>query len=363
MATIDVLLPTKNVGSFLRASLDSVLAQTFEDWRLLVLDHGSTDGTLELVEQYAARDKRIVVLSNPEAVGLGGLLNYGLDQANGRIAVRQDGDDISLPDRFQKTVDMFSVDPGLVVVSGEAHVIDLDGNALGYIRRAASRTAISSAAFFYNPIAHPAAAFNLEHLDRLGIRYGKDFLGVLPAEKSLSVYTLAEDYFLFGQLALLGKCINIQEPLIQYRYHAKSESVAKRAAQNNCAIAISRFLALSLTAMKGGADFDPAPFCSHAECVFDLGQPDYSDEFNRMAGTMRMGLGVSPELERELAFRRVLAKRSVIGMGSRYISFGMRNGLHSDEYRLIRNWLARSVRDKYAIPIDGGIAPWRGDRA
>lgn len=363
MPAIDVLLPVRNALPYLSESIESVVNQTYSDWRLLVLDHGSTDGSVELAERYAERDKRIVVLSNPSAQGLGGLLNYGLDKADAKFVFRQDGDDYSYPDRFQNTIDVFSSASDLVLVGGEADVINSGGEKVGYIRRPSSAKAVAAASFFYNPIHHPTVAFNKVRLEQLGARYGIDFMKVVPKEKSINVYSLAEDYLLFGQIALLGRCINIKKPLIQYRYHAGSESVSKRSAQNDCAIAISRFLAQSLAAMTGGASFDPVPFCSHAECVFDLGRKDYLAEFRRMTETLRGGLGESPELERELAFRSVIANRSFVGMSIRYLVYACQNGWHKDEYRLVRNWLARPLNGKYAIPISGGVAPWRGDSA
>ena len=361
MAMIDVLLPVRNALPFLGASIESVLGQTFQDWRLLILDHGSTDGTVELAGRYAERDKRVVLLSNPGAEGLGGLLNYGLDRADARIVLRQDGDDISLPNRFETTADIFTADPGLIVVSSEAEVIDAEGRRIGYIDRPNSSAAITASAFFFNPVAHPAAAFNLRLFNNLGARYGKDLLRALPNENSLQIFSLAEDYFLFGQIALLGRCANIKAPLIQYRYHANSESVSKQAAQSDCAISISRFLARSLATMTGMADFDPAPFCSHSECVFDLGLSDYSAEFNHMAEAMRRGLGGSPELERELAFRHVLANRSPVIMAARFLRFASTHGWQTHEYRVARNWLARPINNKYTVEINGGVAPWRGD--
>ena len=359
MATIDVLLPTRNAAAFLDASINSVVNQTFRDWRLLLLDHGSTDDTLEIAQRFADRDKRVVILENPEARGLGGLLNFGLDKADANIVVRQDGDDISMPNRFQLTADIFSSDPGLMVVGGEAVVINSVGSEIGYIRRPCSAMAVTAASFFINPVAHPTAAFNLKNINDAEVRYGRDVLKVLPPDQSLSIFSLAEDYFLFGQLALLGRCINIKEPLIQYRYHAQSESVSKRSAQNDCALAISRFLARSFAKIKGMPDFDPAPFCTHAECVFDFGQSEYSSEYNRMATALRSGLGSSFDLERELAFRRVLATRSSVAMTARFLRFAAEHGWRSDDYRLVRNWLARAVRDTYAVPISGGVAPWR----
>src|SRR5688572_3354138 len=99
MAAIDVLMPVKNAGPYLSEAIESVIGQTVTDWRLLVLDHGSTDGSLEIAYAAAERDRRIEVFEFPTAEGLSGLLNQGLAQAHGRYVLRQDADDLSVPTR------------------------------------------------------------------------------------------------------------------------------------------------------------------------------------------------------------------------------------------------------------------------
>src|SRR5258706_45172 len=89
MATFDVLLPVKDGIAFLAEALDSIVAQTFRDWRLIVLDHGSTDGSAELAAAYAERDVRIIVRAFPAAHGLAGLLNCGLELCDCRYVLRQ----------------------------------------------------------------------------------------------------------------------------------------------------------------------------------------------------------------------------------------------------------------------------------
>ena len=124
MAKIDVLLPVKNGMDFLAESLDSVQAQTFQDWRLLVLDHGSTDGSLEMAAAYAARDPRIEVHPFPQAAGLSGLLNCGLDIANAEFVMRHDADDVCLPERMAITLAAFAAEPDCVAIGGQAEVMD-----------------------------------------------------------------------------------------------------------------------------------------------------------------------------------------------------------------------------------------------
>ena len=131
MAKIDILLPVKNGKDFLAESIDSVLAQTVQDWRLLVLDHGSTDGSREMAEAYHARDPRVEVHSFPEAHGLSGLLNCGLAIADCEFVMRHDADDICYPDRLEVVLAAFAAMPGVVAIGGQADVIDGEGRPIG----------------------------------------------------------------------------------------------------------------------------------------------------------------------------------------------------------------------------------------
>lgn len=344
MATIDVLLPVRNGMPYLREAIDSIRNQTFSDWRLLVLDHGSADGSLQLARRYSQTDKRIEVFSHPEADGVSALRNIGLAKCDCRYLMLQDADDVSAANRMEILIRAFDAAPNLLVVGSEAIVTDSAGRRTGYLRMPTNSKAVTAAAFFYNPIAHPTVAIDFHAAARLGFAYGADILNVVPRPESLAVKTLAEDYMLFGQLALLGPCANVAMPLIRYRRHAESVGILDPAGQIELALRVSRFLAKSFCLMNGLQAFDPGPFCSHADYVFDFGLRGYSSEFSHMAGILRHGLGVSAELERELAFRRVLATRKSNEMALHYLQFRLRNRALPSERRTVRNWLLRDIR-------------------
>src|SRR5216117_4617512 len=116
MATFDVLLPVKNGIDYLAEAIDSIRAQSFKDWRLLVLDHGSSDGSVELASVCAEQDKRIELYHLPQAAGLSGLLNLGLDLCDCRYVLRQDADDISLPQRMAALAEAYAADKNLAVI-------------------------------------------------------------------------------------------------------------------------------------------------------------------------------------------------------------------------------------------------------
>lgn len=357
MATIDVLLPVKNGIDYLAASLDSICMQTFKDWRVLVLDHGSTDGSLELAEDYHRRDPRIEVHSFPQAEGLAGLLNCGLEISDCKYVMRHDADDVCFVDRMEIVLAAFKRQPDCVAISGQSAVINGAGEVGGNIKMPVGRQRVAAASFFRNPITHPAAMMDFNAVQKLGVRYGSDFLKVMPADKRLQVNSLAEDYFMFGQLAILGKCTNVPSQLIQYRWHGSNVSATRFREQVEVSLDISRYLTRSFCVMHDLPYFDPAPFCNHGGILFDVnGRTDFSDEFAQMAYTLRRGLGASEELERELIFRKAASTRQDAALLWRYFQFQSRNAPETGEWNAIRSWLIRRFPGKGSMSVAGELA-------
>ena len=82
MPKVSVVMPIYNAGRFLCVALDSVVAQTLADIEIVCVDDGSTDSSLEVIREYAARDPRIVVITGPNA-GYGATMNKGIAAATG----------------------------------------------------------------------------------------------------------------------------------------------------------------------------------------------------------------------------------------------------------------------------------------
>lgn len=102
-ATVGIVIPAYNAERFLHQALGSVLAQRFPDWEVIVVDDGSTDGTRDLAEGYAARDPRIRVLSGPN-VGLPAARNRGIAKLSTAFIAFLDADDIWLPEILDRLV-------------------------------------------------------------------------------------------------------------------------------------------------------------------------------------------------------------------------------------------------------------------
>lgn len=327
MAYFDVLLPVKNGDKYLDAALHSLRAQTFADWRLHLLDHGSTDRTLDIAQTHARADARIRIHSLPSARGLSGLLNAGLDLCDAKYVVRHDADDIALPDRLQHTDAGFAAHPDAVAIGGQLSLIDASGARRGRQHPLPTEPGrITAAMLFCNPVAHPTVAMRLDRLHALGARYGVEFGAGRPARPMPEYANLVEDYFLFGQLALLGLVANVPQRLIEYRVHPGGVGRQKFSAQMALSQRVSQSLAERLCEMVGTTRFDPTPFCNHGGMLFDLGeQTDFTDAFGAMQMALSRTVDDPAPMHRELRYRHTLSNRNRLIMLSRYALFRSRH--------------------------------------
>lgn len=105
--TVSVIIPTYNRAHVLTRALESVLAQTFEDFEVLVVDDGSTDGTAALMAEYEARDERVRYLVQPQNAGVSAARNRGLREVRGAYIALLDSDDEWLPAKLERQVARF----------------------------------------------------------------------------------------------------------------------------------------------------------------------------------------------------------------------------------------------------------------
>jgi glycosyltransferase involved in cell wall biosynthesis len=121
--TVSVIIIVFNGRAFLREAIDSVLAQTFDDYELLIVDDGSTDDTLAIAEEAAReRPERIAVLRHPGGVnrGMSATRNLGVSHAKGEFVAFLDADDVWLPHKLAEQVDLMRHNPSAGLVYGRA---------------------------------------------------------------------------------------------------------------------------------------------------------------------------------------------------------------------------------------------------
>jgi glycosyltransferase involved in cell wall biosynthesis len=322
-AKIDVLLPVKNGMPYLKEALDSIQSQTFQNFRVLILDHGSTDGSTELALTYQAQDSRFVYCPLPQAIGLSGLLNAGLDLCTAPYIARQDADDISLPERFALSLAALEADPDIAALGGDAEIIDGEGRSQGKMGVPVSPDGLLPYFFFFNPIAHPTVMLSNAWIKRYQARYGVDFLKILPAAQQIRVDNFAEDYFLFGQLVLTAKVVNLPNKLIRYRWHGQNTGKQKYAEQVATSLRVARYLAACYSKINGSAAFDPAPFVTtgHRLVRFSGQGSSFDKAHEGMRQVLARKLAGHEDFARQMALRWVYANRHPIVMLFRALGY------------------------------------------
>lgn len=126
MPTITVIMGIYNCADTLQEALDSLYGQTYTDFEIVLCDDGSMDNTFDIALQNATNHQNIVLLKNDVNLGLNKTLNKCLSVAQGKYIARMDGDDISVPSRFEKEVTFLEAHPEYAIVS--SLMIYFDGN-------------------------------------------------------------------------------------------------------------------------------------------------------------------------------------------------------------------------------------------
>ncbi len=114
-ALVSVIIPTYNRADLIGATLDSMIAQTYQDWECIVVDDGSTDNTEEILSAYSNKDSRFYYYKRPDnrTKGANACRNYGFEKSKGTYIKWFDSDDILYPDFLEKQVRILEEDPEL----------------------------------------------------------------------------------------------------------------------------------------------------------------------------------------------------------------------------------------------------------
>ena len=210
MPKISVLMPAYNVEKYIAESIESILNQTFTDFEFLIINDGSTDGTAQIIKEYAKKDKRIRFIDNKKNQGLIAVLNQGLDLCTGEYIARMDSDDISLPERFAKQVEYMEMHPECGLLGTAGQNFGADTNTY-YSPEHVDMFDLLRGVGFY----HPSVMMRKSVMDKYNLRYDPR-------------YYLVEDLELWSRMLHVTQECNLPEVLIKYRVHASSVSVANR---------------------------------------------------------------------------------------------------------------------------------------
>lgn len=196
-----------NASKYINAAIDSIISQSHTDFELIIIEDGSQDDTLEVIQSY--KDSRIRLIQNERNVGLIKSLNKGLDAAAGEYIARMDADDISLPHRLELQSKFLDAHPEVgfcgtwVEAFGEAssQIVKMpieDGDIRCHLA-------------FENAFIHSSIMMRRAAIEAHNLRYDHNALH-------------AEDYDLWVRFGNLAQMANIPSVSVRYRNHVESIS-------------------------------------------------------------------------------------------------------------------------------------------
>lgn len=127
---VSIVLPTYSRADLLPGAIDSILAQTFQDWELIIVDDGSIDETPQIIREFEAKDARIRSIRNEPNKKLPASLNVGMDAARGAYLTWTSDDNFFRPNALQRMVEELGANPDVGVVYADCMLIDDDLNEL-----------------------------------------------------------------------------------------------------------------------------------------------------------------------------------------------------------------------------------------
>ena len=205
---ISVVMPAYNAEQYIKETIDSVRAQTFSDWELLVVDDGSVDNTRKIALDLSAEDRRIRVLCNEMNCGVAKSRNRGVEEANGEWIAFLDSDDLWDAQKLEKQLKLIERHPDAKLTYTASAFISATGNRYSYVLQAKPK-------IDYKGLLHN----NL--LSCSSVMVKRD----LMLENPFPNGELHEDYAVWLQmLRKLPFAYGVDEPLLIYRLSNASRS-------------------------------------------------------------------------------------------------------------------------------------------
>jgi glycosyltransferase involved in cell wall biosynthesis len=212
---VSVFMPVYNGAAYLKESIQSVLNQTYPHFELVIVNDGSTDHSVEIINSF--QDSRIKLFHNEQNMGLAYTENKCLDLCSSGFLAKLDCDDIMLPERLEKQYQYLLQHPKVGILGSAVETINEHGDKTGEWHYPASSELIPSILLFGNYLAHPAVMLRRE---------------ALPAVRYRAEYNPAEDYDLWVRMLQSGyNAYNLQEILTRYRLHAANISKTQKDVQ------------------------------------------------------------------------------------------------------------------------------------
>lgn len=217
---VSFVMSVRDGERHLRDALDSMLAQTFADFEVVVIDDGSTDSSPQILAAYAARDERFLVHKQDNA-GLATSLNRGVARARSPLIARLDADDVVLPRRLELQLAYLDEHPRVGVVGGAVEFMDESGRLFAEVQYPFADDAIRRAFMETTPFVHSAVTIRRTAFDAAG-GYRSSFH--------------AEDLDLWLRVGAEWQLANLPEPVVRFRLHGGQMTVKQLEQQSLSAL-------------------------------------------------------------------------------------------------------------------------------
>ena len=201
---VSVVLPVYNAEKYIVECLESIAAQSYANWELIIINDGSTDSSEKLIEIFIKNCSNHVQYLISKHKGLPFCLNLGITHAQGKYIARMDADDVMLETRLEQQVNFMEKKPETGILGTNFVEIDENGNELGTIKMPIGNDLIKQKFLTMCAIAHPTVMARRE---------------ILIANKYLDKYPFPEDYELWTRLIETTNFENLQIILLKKRFH------------------------------------------------------------------------------------------------------------------------------------------------
>ena len=326
---VSVVMSCFNASRWLAEAIDSVLAQTFQDFEFIVVDDGSMDATPGIIQGYADVDSRVVVISKPNT-GLADSLNVGIARARGSWIARMDADDVSEPTRLQRQVAHAKANPALGFIGTGLTEIDSAGHRVAtHVYPPAHsqllRRLLSGRAF----PPHSSAFYRTDLVSSVG--------GYRPRIRR------AQDWDLWLRLSEKTQLACLETPLVRIRKHTSqiSHYQAGRRQQIDSRIAMASYF-LRAMGCPDPVDADEATFDAFDRWMAAQLQADglfaLYDSRHRLRAALQ---------QRGTAFSRLVAVAAVVREHPALLPRLLRDGLPGAPLarRLAQQWVKTHPND------------------
>ncbi|MDB5123517.1 MAG: glycosyl transferase [Mucilaginibacter sp.] len=208
-------MPAYNTAPFIAEAIESILAQTFTDFELLISDDASTDATFEIAQTFAKTDARIKVFKQAQNLGFVGNKNFLLQQASGDYIAWQDSDDISYPERIKKQMDAI-VGFKVAITATNLNRLSHNGNTWQQVsgNRGAAGSYLVKWPVANFPFMFATLLFSRKVFERWGYfnnyfngLIGEDFYWTMKANAEFPIYYVNEA--LYGYRINYGSATNV----------------------------------------------------------------------------------------------------------------------------------------------------------